>query len=163
MHQRIKLLIATATGCLVAFSAITAAFAHAVDAVDSPHDPYAQRLEVQLGHQPAQAQALGPRWARPGFTCAPDPEDPEGRGGPPWVCGPGGVTLSGDPLELWEAHRGPRWARPGFQCASDPADPEGRGGPPWVCGPGGTQVGASGLGDSSGPGGGKGRAPRWAR
>jgi hypothetical protein len=95
---------------------------------------------------------LGPPWEREGFQCAPDADDPNGRGGPSWLCDHGGVLLAGaDASDHPGKGRGrgqgggvlgftagvhpgngtPNWMRSDECNASDDG---GRGGPPWKCG-----------------------------
>ena len=66
-----------------------------------------QSLELAGDEQPQDAEQTGPAWMRSDFECTPDPDEPESRGGPPWVCGPGGVAATAD-----NGHPGgPPWSR----------------------------------------------------
>ncbi len=107
---------------------------------------------------------LGPPWEREGFQCAPDPDDPNGRGGPSWLCAHGGLLiagadasdhpgkghgrgLGGGALGLTAGgHPGngaPNWMRDDFTCNA--GDDGGHGGPPWECGGGAGALSAGGV------------------
>ena len=114
----------------------------------------------------------GPPWERDN-PCSTDPDDPDGRGGPSWLCGPGGVSLAGVDASDHPGRGGgggqgggvlgftagvhpgngtPNWMS--GECNA--SDDGGHGGPPWVCGGG---VGALGVGGV----GGVEKGPAWMR
>ena len=112
----------------------------------------------------------GPPWERE-HPCAPAPADPNGRGGPSWLCDHGGVLIQGTGIGdhpgngrgqgrgvlglMAGEHPGngtPNWMRGDFVCNAGDEDGA-RGGPPWVCG---DEVGTLGTGGVE-------KGPAWLR
>ena len=108
----------------------------------------------------------GPPWERDD-PCSPDAGDPDGRGGPPWLCDHGGVQLQsagdqpcrgrgrsvgalGFTIGQPPGNGIPNWMRSDFACNGGDED-GGRGGPPWVCGDDGVETLDAGSGITKGP------------
>ncbi len=161
-----RLIIPALAGLLVLVGSI--AVVSAQTGGDDP-GPADQGVTAQGG--PENDGDHGPPWTRANFPCNTD--DPNGRGGPPSLCGKGGVALEGGDLPPGQAKklgdvgitagppsgfpghgRGPAWARAEFTCNA--SDDGGHGGPPWRCGGVGAQ--AQGQGQGVGP-----RGPAWLR
>ena len=114
---------------------------------------------------------LGPRWTRDN-PCNTSDDDPDGRGGPSWLCDHGGTLIEGAAASnhpgqgrgqggggvfgfTTDGHPGngtPRWMTEGFKYDGD--EDGGRGGPAWACGDGGLGTLDAGGGENG---------PAWMR